>query len=108
MALALYALAYPVLNLLAGHQYPATPTFSVPCPTGILTVGLLFMTAGRPPIAVIVVPFLWAVIGGSAALVLGITTDYVLLACSVLLVLDVARTAPALATARCNEALAAA
>jgi len=35
---------------------------------------------------VVAVPVLWALVGGSAALVLGVATDYSLLACSVLLV----------------------
>lgn len=91
--LTLYALAYPVLNLLAGHSYPASPTFGVPCPTGIFTAGLLLTTAPRPPVVVVAVPVLWALIGGSAALVLGVATDYVLLACSVLLVVDTVRRA---------------
>ena len=86
MGLAAYALAYPALNVVAGHTYPASPTFGVPCPTGIFTTGLL-LTAAKPlPIAVLVVPVLWAIIGGSAALLLGVTTDYVLLACAPLLV----------------------
>jgi hypothetical protein len=88
-----YALAYPVLNLLSGHTYPASPTFGVPCPTGILTAGLLLTAAKRLPIAVVVVPVLWAIIGGSAALVLGVTTDCVLLACAPLLAWRIGRTA---------------
>jgi hypothetical protein len=94
MGLMCYALAYPALNILTGHTYPAAPTFGVPCPTGILTAGLLLTTARRPPLPVVVVPVLWALIGGSAALVLGVTTDYVLLACSVLLIVDTIRKAP--------------
>lgn len=95
LGLALYALAYPALNVVAGHAYPASPTFGVPCPTGIFTVGLLLTSANRPPIAVAVVPLLWAIIGGSAAVVLGVVTDYVLLACSVILVVDAIRRTPA-------------
>jgi hypothetical protein len=95
IGLTLYALVYLALNVLAGHTYPASPTFGVPCPTGILTVGLLLTTANRPAIPLVVVPVLWALIGGSAALVLGVPTDYVLLACSVLLIVDTARKAPA-------------
>jgi hypothetical protein len=95
IGLAFYALAYPALNVLAGHTYPASPTFGVPCPTAIFTLGLFLTTANRPPIAVVVVPVLWALIGGSAALVLGVATDYALLACSVLLVVDTVRKAPA-------------
>lgn len=95
IGLTIYALVYPALNAVAGHTYPALPTFGVPCPTGIFTVGLLLTTADRPPIAVVVVPVLWALIGGSAALVLGVATDYVLLACSLLLVVATVRKAPA-------------
>ncbi len=93
--LAFYALAYPALNVFAGHAYPASPTFGVPCPTGIFTVGLLLTTANRSPIPVVVAPVLWALIGGSAAVVLGVATDYVLLACAALLVVDTVRKAPA-------------
>jgi hypothetical protein len=95
IGLGLYALAYPTLNLMAGHRYPASPSFGVPCPTGIFTVGLMLTMANRPPLAVVVVPVLWALIGGSAALVLGVATDYVLLACSVFLVIDTVRKARA-------------
>jgi hypothetical protein len=91
IGLAGYALAYPALNVLADHAYPASPTFGVPCPTGILTAGLLITTAQRPPVSVVVVPVLWALVGGSAAVVLGVATDYVLLACAVLLVVDTGR-----------------
>jgi hypothetical protein len=90
--LALYA-PHPALSVLAGA--PIQPRrLSVPGPTGIFTVGFL-TTANRPPLAVVVVPVLWALIGGSAALVLGVATDYVPLACSVLLVVDAVRKAPA-------------
>ena len=95
LGLAFYALSYPALNILTGHAYPASPTFGVPCPTAIFTVGLFLTTANRQPIAVVVVPVLWGLVGGSAALVLGVVTDYVLLASSVLLVVDTVRKTPA-------------
>ena len=37
--LTVYAFAYPLVTIASGHQYPATPTFGVPCPTVILTIG---------------------------------------------------------------------
>ena len=98
VALAVYALVYPGLTLLAGHSYPAVPTFGVPCPTGIFTVGVLLTSAHRPRAAVMVVPVLWALIGGSAAVVLGVITDYVLLACAAVLVVDAAAKSAADAT----------
>ena len=83
-ALALYALAYPGLSIALGHPYPAAPTFGVPCPTTIFTVGVL-LTCRHPPVTVALIPLVWSLIGGSAAVLLGVTADYVLLACAPLL-----------------------
>ncbi|MGD9905392.1 MAG: DUF6064 family protein [Dehalococcoidia bacterium] len=85
VALALYALLYPFIAVAGGHAYPAAPTFGVPCPTDLLTIGLL-VTAARPPLSVLAVPWIWALIGGSAALVLGVAADYALLVSAVVLV----------------------
>jgi hypothetical protein len=83
--LALYALAYPGLGFALGHPYPAAPSFGVPCPTTIFTVGVL-LTCRRLPVMVALIPLVWSLIGGSAALLLGVTADYVLLACAPILV----------------------
>src|SRR5688572_5821334 len=82
--LALYAFAYPFLTMAAGHRYPATPTFGVPCPTAILTIGLM-LTAPAVPLRLAIVPIAWGLIGGSAAALLNVATDYVLLAAGMLL-----------------------
>ena len=73
----LYAmLGYPLLNLLTGHHYPAMPVFGVaPCPTTIFTFGVLLLVRSRVPLYLIVIPFLWALIGVSAAIQLGIWED---------------------------------
>ena len=76
--LLVYALAYPALALAEGNDLPRSPTFGVPCPTTILTVGLLLTTERRLPIALLLVPTLWAFIGGSAAFLLGVRTDLML------------------------------
>jgi len=78
VGLAVYALAYPIVSVAFVHAYPATPTFGVPCPTAILTIGLLLTVAERPP-ALLLVPAVWGLIGGSAALFLSVPSDYVLL-----------------------------
>lgn len=91
LALAAYSLAYPFLTMALGHDYPATPTFGLPCPTTILTVGVLLTVPGRIPLSLSIIPILWGFIGGSAAAVLEVQTDYVLLAAGVLLVTAVAR-----------------
>jgi hypothetical protein len=78
--LVIYALAYPFLTIVSGHTYPATPTFGVPCPTAILTIGVLMTVRDGPPFSLALIPALWAFVGGSAAILLGVPTDYVLLA----------------------------
>jgi uncharacterized protein DUF6064 len=92
-SLVLYALAYPFLTMAFGHRYPAAPTFGVPCPTVILTIGLLLTARGRIPTLLAIVPVLWGFIGGSAAMLLNVPTDYVLLGAGLLL-------APAVMTSR--------
>ena len=51
-----------------------------PCPVVIFTFGL-FLLATRPvPVWLLVVPFIWSLIGGSAAILLGVQQDWLLLA----------------------------
>jgi hypothetical protein len=76
--LVVYALAYPGLALLTGLQWPRTPAFGVPCPTTLFTAGMLLAAAPPVPRWVFVIPIVWAVIGGSAALTLGIAPDFML------------------------------
>jgi hypothetical protein len=71
-----YALVvYPAISYAVGHRYPAAPTFGLPCPTTILTLGLLAWAGTALPRRVFIVPLLWAVIGTSAALSLGMVED---------------------------------
>lgn len=71
-----YALVlYPVLGYLLGHQYPAAPTFGVPCPTTIFTLGMIVWSSGSMPWRLLVVPLAWCVVGVSAAINLGMTED---------------------------------
>jgi hypothetical protein len=76
----LYALVYPFLTLALGHRYPALPTFGVPCPTDLLTIGALLTVRGGVPASLAIIPVVWALVGGSAALLLDVSTDYALLA----------------------------
>lgn len=79
--LILYALlVYPILGYAIGHRYPATPTFGLPCPTTILTLGLLLWTAPPRPWTVLVIPLAWSVLGAYAAARLGVWEDLGLVA----------------------------
>jgi hypothetical protein len=66
---------YPLLGYLQGHIYPAAPTFGLPCPTTIFTFGILLWTDKKLPVITLVIPFLWSLIGFSAAFSLGIRED---------------------------------
>lgn len=97
LALVGYGFLYPFLSVLFGLEYPRLPLFAVPCPTTLITTGLLLASSGVPR-AVSLVPILWAAIGGSAAVLLGIRADLALLVAGALLVLDTI--APQVLTAR--------
>ena len=75
--LILYAMVgYPLLGAALGHYYPAAPTFGVtPCPATIFTFGLL-LCATAAPRYLLIIPFLWAIVGTSAAIQLGVFQDY--------------------------------
>jgi hypothetical protein len=84
-ALACYGLAHPFLNLALGHRYPAMPTFGVPCPTALLTIGVLLTARGGVPLTLAIIPAIWGFVGGSAAMLLTVRSDYVLLGAGALL-----------------------
>lgn len=70
------AIAYPLLAASSGHAYPRTPMFGVtPCPTTIFTFGVLLLANGPVPVWLLVIPFLWSLVGVSAAVQLGIRED---------------------------------
>lgn len=74
--LMIYALlAYPALGYFMGHRYPESPTFGLPCPTTIFTLGLLLWMRQAFPRALLIIPALWAIVGTSAALQLGMVED---------------------------------
>jgi hypothetical protein len=78
-ALILYGLVlYPLLGMALGHRYPAQPTFGLPCPTTIFTVGILLWARPKVPWALLVVPAVWSVIGFSAVRFFGVLEDAVL------------------------------
>jgi hypothetical protein len=85
-----YSLLYPAIAWAEGHAYPRLPTFGVPCPTTILTIGLLLAADPPVPSVLTLIPIVWAFIGGSAAFLLGVRTDLMLLAGGIVLIASVA------------------
>lgn len=71
---------YPLLGRLAGHPWAEIPAFGVtPCPTTIFTFGILLLASASVPRWLPVIPALWAVVGGSAAVLLAVPQDWMLL-----------------------------
>ena len=70
-------IVYPVLSVLGGHRYPAQPTFGLPCPTTIYTLGLLLWSQGLPRFTA-AIPVLWVIPGTIAAVQLGVREDLLL------------------------------
>jgi hypothetical protein len=67
---------YPIIGYLTGHGYPYAPCFGVaPCPTTIFTFGLLSWTRNKFPKSILIIPFLWSIVGLSAAINLNIKED---------------------------------
>lgn len=84
--LAFALVVYPVWSTLAGHGYPELPTFGLPCPTTIFTIGVLALASGARLRAVLAVPILWSLVGGQAAFLLDVKPDLGLLVAGVVAV----------------------
>lgn len=85
LAFIVFALTvYPALGWLFGHHYPAVPTFGVPCPTTIFTIGVLLLAAAPAPRSLFVIPILWAMVGSTAVFAFGVVQDLGLLVAGVI------------------------
>lgn len=80
-ALVIYAaVLYPLLGMWTGHRYPEIPMFGItPCPVTIFTFGLLLLTTAPVSRWLFVIPLFWSLVGGSAAVVLDVAQDWLLL-----------------------------
>jgi len=80
-ALVVYAaVIYPVLGVWSGHRYPELPMFGItPCPVTLFTLGLLLLTTAPVSRWLLAIPLAWSLIGGSAAFLLGVPQDWLLL-----------------------------
>jgi hypothetical protein len=66
---------YPLWSFYAGHHYPALPTFGLPCPTTLFTIGLLAFLVAPYPRSPFVVPVLWCFVGAQAAFLFDVPQD---------------------------------
>jgi hypothetical protein len=90
--LVIFALVvYPLTGYMLGHRYPAAPTFGLPCPTTIFTIGILLFAKPLLSRSVFIVTLLWALVGSSAAFALGVYQDLGLLVACVVAIVALAR-----------------
>ena len=85
-SLLVYAVAiYPLVGLALGGDVLDLPAFGVtPCPVTLTTLGLLMLSTGPARRWLLVIPLAWAVVGGSAAVLLDMPQDWPLLAAPLL------------------------
>ncbi len=71
---------YPLLGLASGRNYFDLPAFGVtPCPVTLTTIGVLLLAPPPLPRRLYAIPAAWALVGGSAALLLAMPQDWALL-----------------------------
>jgi len=87
-SLLVYAVVlYPALGLWLGERVLDLPAFGLtPCPVTLATLGVLLLAGGSARAWLYVVPVAWALIGGSAAVLLDTPQDWPLLLAPLLLV----------------------
>ena len=68
-------LLYPLWSYYAGHYHPALPTFGLPCPTTIFTMGLLAFLVAPYPRSPLVIPVIWCFAGAQAAFIFDVPQD---------------------------------
>lgn len=74
---------YPAWAVTAGHRFPEFPTFGLPCPTTLFTVGMLAFLVPPYPRWPLIAPVLWCFVGAQAAFFLDVPQDLGLLVAGV-------------------------
>lgn len=75
---------YPIISNKLGHVYPSTPTFGLPCPTTIFSLGILMWANKKTPLIIYIIPLIWVMIGFLAAFSLGMPEDFGLLVAGII------------------------
>jgi hypothetical protein len=66
---------YPVWSATSGHAYPTLPTFGLPCPTTLFTIGMLAFVSAPYPRGPLIAPVLWCFVGAQAAILFDVHAD---------------------------------
>lgn len=83
--LVFYALvAYPAMAALLGHSLPTAPSFGVPTPLTIFTLGMLLLTRAPYARVLFVIPLFWTAVGTWLAFELRLREDIALVVAAAL------------------------
>jgi len=92
MLIAYAGVAYPLIGLTLARTSAELPMFGgTPCPVTLFTLGLLLLAKAPVPRRLLLIPFVWSIVGGSAALLLEVAQDWVLLLSALVVPLIVLR-----------------
>ena len=70
---------YPIISFLVEGSFEKTIILGLPCPSTIFTFGLFLLTNYKFPKSLLIIPSLWAIVGLSAAINIGVLQDIMIL-----------------------------
>lgn len=93
LTLMVLALAvFPLFEIAAGHAWPQSASFGLtPAPTVLFSFGAILLARPRIPLLVLVIPFLWTMIGTATAWLVGIPENMLLPAAALLSLIVIIR-----------------
>ncbi len=74
---------YPVVSYFAEGSLARTIIVGLPCPSTILTFGFFILTSNKFPKYLLIIPSVWAIVGLSAAINIGVIQDVMILIAAV-------------------------
>lgn len=70
---------YPIISYFVEGSFERTIVMGLPCPSTIFTFGFFMLTSNKFPKYLLIIPSLWAVVGLSAAINIGVFQDVMIL-----------------------------
>jgi len=70
---------YPIISYLVEGSFASTIVIGLPCPSTIFTFGFFILASSKFPNYLLIIPSLWAVVGLSAAINIGVFQDVIIL-----------------------------
>ncbi len=70
---------YPIISYFVEGSFKMTIIMGLPCPSTIFTFGLFLLSTNKLPKILLIIPSLWAIVGLSAAINIGVYQDVMIL-----------------------------